>query len=491
MATEERYDLVVVGGGAGGLAAARAGVRLGHSTALVQDGRPGGDCTFSGCVPSKTLIEAAAQGRSFAEAMSLVHEVVEQIAATESAEVLEGEGVTVIEARARFAAQRTIEAGDRLLRAQRIVIATGSAPVVPPIPGLDELDFLTNETVFDLEAAPGSVAILGGGAIGCELAQAFRRLGMRVETVEAADRLLSREEPEASAVVESVLVAEGVMLHLGTKVTRVGWRPTGDGVFCELGDGTTVEVDRFLVATGRRPVTDRLDPGVGGVTLDERGAVETDRYLRTSASGVYAVGDVTGRLAFTHAADEMGRLAVRNAFSRRGRHRFDASSIPVVTFTDPEVARVGHTEEELRGRKAEVAFLPMESVDRAVAARRTEGFVKLIAGPRPVLGGAGGGRLLGATVVSPRAGEMIHEAALAMRTRMFTGRLAQTVHAYPTWSLALRQAAAQFFSEVDGRRARPASPGPMGARSRSADALEDRRDQGQPVEHEEHAQHAE
>ncbi|MDA8354947.1 MAG: FAD-dependent oxidoreductase [Actinomycetota bacterium] len=493
MATEERFDLVVVGGGAGGLSAARAGVRRGRRTALVQEGRLGGDCTFTGCVPSKTLIEAAARGGTLAGAISLVHEVIEQIAATESAEVLAGEGVTVIEGRGRFVGARTLEAAGRLLRADRVVIATGSAPLVPPIPGLDTVPFHTNETVFDLERPPTSMVVLGGGAIGCELAQAFCRLGVRTEIVEAVDRLLAREEPEASAAVAGALGKEGVVLHLGATVARVRRRTRDEGVLLELVDGRTVEADQLLVATGRRPVTDGLDPRAGGVALDRRGAVATDRYLRTSAHGVYAIGDVTGRLAFTHAADEMGRLAVRNAFSPLRRRTFDARSIPVVTFTDPEVARVGPTESEVDGQSARVACLPMRSVDRALAAQRTEGFVKLIAGPRPVLGNAGGGRLLGATVVSPRAGETIHEAALAMRTGMFTGRLAQTVHAYPTWSLGLRQAAAQFFSEVDGRRARPVGSAPASERpagpAPSGHVLGERGDPGQAVE-EEHAQGA-
>lgn len=454
------YDLVVVGGGAGGIAAARAGVRRGLATALVQDGRVGGDCTFTGCVPSKALIEAAAHGRPFGEAMSHLHEVVEQIAGTESAEVLAEEGVVAVDGRARFSGQRVLSVAGRTLRARRVVVATGSAPVLPSVPGLAEVAYLTNETVFDVAELPRSLAVLGGGAIGCELAQVFRRFGAQVHVFEAAGRLLAREEPEASAVVAEALAAEGVVLHLGATVTRVEPAGNGRGIRVLSSDSSSIEAEQLLVAVGRRPVTDGLDPVTGGVDLDERGFVRTDRYLRTSASGVYAVGDVTGRLPFTHAADEMGRVAVRNAFGRLGRTGFDASSIPWVTFTDPEVARVGLTEAEAAERGARVAFLPMAAVDRAIVAGRTEGFVKLVAGPRPLLRSAGGGELLGATIVGPRAGEMIHEAALAMRTKMFTGRLAQTVHAYPTWSVAVRQAAGQFFLEVDGRRARPArSPG--------------------------------
>ena len=453
--TTADYDLAVVGGGAGGLAAARGGARRGLRTALIQDGRVGGDCTFTGCVPSKTLIEAASQGRDFAEAMSRLHDVVEQIASNESPDVLVREGIEVIEGRACFVAKRTLSAGGLTIRARRIILATGSAPAVPPISGLTDLDYLTNENVFELSTLPASLAVLGGGAIGCELAQVFSRFGTEVHVFEAADRLLAREEPEASAVVARALAEDGVTLHLGAKVGAFARSADGRGIWSTV-SGKVIETDRLIVAVGRRPVTEGLDPDAGNVELDDRGFIRTDGHLRSTAPGVYAVGDVTGRLPFTHAADEMGRLAVHNAFRRIVRSRFDTTPIPWVTFTDPEVARVGVSEAEAAGSGARVAFLPMSGVDRAVMAGRTDGFVKLITGPRPLLRSVGGGVMLGATIVGPRAGEMIHEVAFAMRTKAFTGRLAQTVHAYPSWSTAIRQAAAQFFFEVDGQTARPA-----------------------------------
>jgi len=457
------YDVAVIGGGAGGLAAARAGARRGLRTVLVSDGALGGDCTFTGCVPSKTLIEAAGEGLPFAEASARMRAVVSQIAATEDAGVLRREGVEVVEGSARFSGARVLSVDGQSIRAKVVVIATGSRPAVPPITGLDAVPFLTNESVFDLDELPGSIAILGGGAIGCELAQAFRRFGSEVQVVEGEDRLLPREEPEASAVLAGVFAAEGIGVHLGASVERVEQADPGTGIRLARSDGSSVCAEVLMVAVGRRPATAGLDAEAGGIELDERGFVRTDRFLATAASGVYAVGDVTGQLLFTHAADEMGRLAVRNAsarLGRLGRRAFDTSSIPWVTFCDPEIARVGCTEAQAVEAGGRVAFVPMSEVDRAIAAARTEGFVKLIAGPRPVLRGTGGGHLLGATIVAPRAGEMIHEVALAMRTDMFTGRLAQTVHAYPTWSAGLRQAAAQFFMETDGRWARPASSPP-------------------------------
>ena len=454
------YDLAVIGGGPGGLAAARVGARHGLRTVLISDGALGGDCTFTGCVPSKTLIEAAAEGLPFAEASARMRAVVSQIAATEDAGVLRSEGVEVVEGRVRFSGARALSVEGQPIRAKVVVIATGSRPAVPPIPGLDAVGFLTNETVFDLDELPASIAVLGGGAIGCELAQAFRRFGSEVQVVEGEDRLLPREEPEASAVLAGVFAAEGLGVHLGASVERVEQADPGGGIRLERSDGSSVCAEVLVVAVGRQPTTAGLGAEAGGIELDERGFVRTDRFLATSATGVYAVGDVTGRLLFTHAADEMGRLAVRNATSRLGRfgrRAFDTLSIPWVTFCDPEIARVGLTEAQAAEAGGRVAFVPMSEVDRAIAAGRSEGFVKLIAGPRSLLRETGGGRLLGATIVAPRAGEMIHEVALAMRTGMFTGRLAQTVHAYPTWSMGLRQAAAQFFMETNGRRARPAS----------------------------------
>ncbi len=452
------HDLIVVGGGAGGLSAARTGARRGARTVLVQDGPLGGDCTFTGCVPSKTLIEAARRGDGFGAAMAAVRAAVGQIAATEDDAALRRDGIEVRHGRARLLGGGRVEVDGRTLAAPRIVLATGARPQVPPVEGLADADHLTSDTVWDLERLPASLVVLGGGSIGCELAGAFAGFGCRTSVVEAVDRLLPGEEPEASQVVAAALEAAGVAVRTGRPVEAVA--AADGGVALRLQGGTTVEAERLLVAVGREPVTDGLGLDAAGVRT-EAGRIVTDDGLATSAPGVWAVGDVTGRMPFTHAADEMGRIAVANALSRLARvrpRRFRREAVPWVTFTTPEVGRVGLTEaaaaEAHRG--ARVAYLPMAEVDRAVAAGRTEGFVKLIAGPRRVLGDLGGGRVLGATVVAPRGGELVHEAALAMRTGMFTGRLAQTVHAYPTWSVAVQQAAAQFFVEVGGRRARPA-----------------------------------
>ncbi len=306
------------------------------------------------------------------------------------------------------------------------------------------------------------MAVLGGGAVGCELAQALTRLGSQVTVLEAAERLLPAADPEASRLIGQVLRAEGIDVRTGAAVTSVN--PDGSGVVLALPDGGTVLADRLLVAAGRQPVTADLGLEGARVRVDGRGQIVTDRQLATTAPGIYAAGDVTGRMPFTHAAYAMGRIAARNALRSRWRppEAFDASAIPRVVFTDPEIAQVGLTEQQAATAHpgARVAYLPMSEADRAVTAGHTAGFVKIIAGRWPVLGETGGGRVLGATIAAARAGEMIGELALAMRTHMFTGRLAQTIHAYPTWSLAIQQAAAQFFGEFGGRTAHPAEPGP-------------------------------
>jgi pyruvate/2-oxoglutarate dehydrogenase complex dihydrolipoamide dehydrogenase (E3) component len=405
-----------------------------------------------------------ARGVGFADAMAAVRGAVNTIAATETAEALAREGIKVLRGPAVFTAPREISVAGHALKARSFVIATGSRPAVPPVPGLAETDYLTNETVFGLDELPGRLAVLGGGAVACELAQAFARLSSAVTLIEAAPRLLPAADPAVSDLIAEVFRAEGISVRTGVAATSVA--RDEKGVTLVLAPGEQIAADQLLVAAGRQPVTDGLGLAEAGVRLDERGYIVTDRYLATTARGIYAAGDVTGRMPFTHAAFAMGRLAAHNALRRSWvpRGSFSTAAIPWVVFTDPEVAQVGLTEAEAATAHpgARVAWLPMSEADRAVTAGRTEGFVKIIAGRRRVLGSLGGGRVLGATIVAARAGEMIHEPTLAMRAGMFTGRLAQTTHAYPTWSLAIQQTAAQFFGRYGGRiarAARPAAPG--------------------------------
>lgn len=453
------YDLLVVGGGAAGLAAARAARRRGAAVALVSDGPLGGDCTFTGCVPSKTLIESARQGLDFEAAAARVRATVAAVAAGEDAGVLRAEGIDVIEGRARLAGRGRVQVGDRAVAARRVVIATGAGPLVPGIPGRAEVGALTNRTVFALESRPASLLVVGGGPIGVELGQAFARLGTAVTVVEAAGRLLPGEEPEASAVITGALAADGVEVRTGRQVTALSGRP--GAVRARLDDATEVAAEAVLVAVGRRADTASLGLADAGVEVDGRGFVVTDRRLRTTAAGIYAAGDVTGRSMYTHAADEMGRLAAANALSRLAWRAFHSDAVPAVTYTTPEVARVGLTEGQAAAIPgARVAEVPLSEVDRAVTAGRTAGYVKLIVAPRRATRDLAGGRLVGATIVADPAGEMIAVPALALRSGMLPARLALTVAAYPTWSLGIRQAAAQLFVEAGGRRARPARPDP-------------------------------
>ena len=452
------YDVIVIGGGTAGLTAALTARHHGASVVLLeQEAGIGGDCTFYGCVPSKALIEVAqlahdlerAQGEGivdaapafdFAEVMRRRARIVGQIAEDESDERFTSRGIEVIHAQARFLDAHTLELEDsRRLTGRRFVIATGSLPAVPPIEGLDSIRFLTNKTVFGLQRLPGRLAVLGGGAVGLELAQAFGRLGSGVTMVEVAERLLPREEPEAGAAVAQVLAGEGIDLRLGTAVSRVEQR--GAEIVLRIGDGDVV-CDELLVAAGRRAALEPL-----GLEVElEDGYVKVDRRCRTSLPHVYAAGDVTGGYQFTHVASHEGRVAGANAAGKRAR--LDERVVPWVTFTDPEIAHVGLTETEARERHrhVETHVFPMSSVDRARIIERPCGFVKLVTAGRPLLGRAGGGVLVGAQIVGPRAGELIQECALAIRTRCFAGRLAQTIHAYPTMSVAVQQAESQAYA---------------------------------------------
>jgi pyruvate/2-oxoglutarate dehydrogenase complex dihydrolipoamide dehydrogenase (E3) component len=388
------YDLIVVGGGAAGLGAAGTAAGMGARTLLVAEGEIGGECTFTGCVPSKALIEAAARGTCFADAMAAVRTAVAGIAATETPEVLRGQGIGVLRGRAVFTAPRVITVGGRALCARSVIIATGSVPAVPPLPGLaparsgEAAAYLTNETVFTLPDLPASLAVLGGGATGCELAQAFRRLGSQVTVLEAAPRLLPAADPEASAVIGRVFAAEGIAVRTSAEVKDV--QPNGHGVSVILPGGERLTAERLLVAAGRAPAAGHLGLEATGVAVDGRGRIRVNAHLATTAEGVYAAGDVTGLMPFTHAAYAMGRLAARNALHGRltPPGTFTAAAIPWVVFTSPEVAQVGLTEDQAAARPgARVAFLPASEIDRAVTAGRTEGFVQIIAGPRPLLRG--------------------------------------------------------------------------------------------------------
>ncbi|MGH3004234.1 MAG: dihydrolipoyl dehydrogenase family protein, partial [Gaiellaceae bacterium] len=390
----------------------------------------------------------------FAAVMARKARIVEQIAADERDERFTSAGIEVVHGGARFVDDHAVEVAGRTIRGRRFVIATGSRPSVPPIPGLDTVPYLTNETVFDLARLPARLVVLGGGPIGLELAQAFRRLGSAVAVVELEERLLLCDDWEAGELVVDVLRGEGVDLRLGAQVERVE-RHAAETVV-RLRGGEALPCDELLVATGRTGSTE----GLGIELALDTGYVTVDERCRTSLPHVYAAGDVTGELQFTHVAAHEGTVAGQNAAGKRAKR--NERVIPWVTFLDPEIAHVGLTETQARKqhRSVEVLRFPMACVDRARIHERTAGFVKLVSARRPLLGRLGGGVLVGAEIVGPNAGELIGECALAIRTGCFAGRIAQTVHAYPTVSLGVQQAESQRFpvgralspSGRDGRR---------------------------------------
>jgi len=437
-------DLLVLGGGTAGLVAAVIAGGLGARVALVERDRTGGECLWTGCVPSKGLLEAAhlAHRMRHADALGLtaadqavdlravmdhVRAAQAAIAPHDSAERLDAAGAKVIADDAVFVGPRRVRlrTADRELTARRVLLAVGSEPALPAVEGLERAEPLTTDTVWGLDELPGRLVVLGGGPVGCELGQAFARLGSRVTIVERAPRLLPTEDPQVGALLARRFAAEGIDVRTGTAAVRVepadGWRVVLEGAGEVVGD-------RLLVAAGRRPRTAGLGLAHAGVDLRDGGAVRVDGRLRTSAKGVYAAGDVTGLLPFTHVAAYQAALATVNALSGlplRARYR----TLPYAIFTDPEIARVGLSEPQARalwGDRAVVARLDHRDVDRAVVAARTEGFTKLVAGP--------GGRLVGATVVGPSAGEGIAELAAVVARGGRIWSLSATVHPYPTYA---------------------------------------------------------
>ena len=452
----DRYDLIVIGGGSAGLTAARFARQLGLSVALVERDRIGGDCTWTGCVPSKALLKAAGLAydmRSasrfgllpphnspvdFSMVMSRVRGVMQAIHDAESPDALREEGIEVVHGEARFIDSHTIRVEESHLAARRFLVCTGASSVIPAIPGLLEVLYLTYETVWGLTHLPSRLAVVGGGPIGCELAQAFLRLGSSVTLIEAENRLLLQDEPKASELIATRLKAEGLDLKLGTALGSV--QPHEQGISLSLSDGEAIGADTLLMSVGRRPQLKSLGLESAGVAYDASG-IRVDKNLRTTQRHIYAAGDCTGGYQFTHYAAFQGFMAVRNAFLPRNR-RAVLGHVLWVTFTDPEVAHVGLTESQARdqnGADVEVSNWPMNQVDRAVVDGSEDGFLKVVHGQN--------GKLLGATVASPRAGELIQEWALALDHGLKISDLAQSLHAYPTYSLANQQLATQVTVE--------------------------------------------
>lgn len=450
-----RYNLVVIGGGTAGLVAAAGAAGLGAKVALVERHLLGGDCLNYGCVPSKALIRcsrAAADLREagrfgvktpagvevdFAAVMERMRRLRAGISRHDAAGRLRDLGVDVFLGAARFGGRDTVEVDGQVLRFARALIATGGRPVHPAVPGLKEAGYLTNETVFSLTARPPRLLVLGGGPIGCELAQTFQRLGCQVTLLHKYERLMNREDPDAAGLIERVFREEGLRLILPARPIRVENRESGKMVYFEGGDGAAgeIEVDEILVGAGRAPNVEGLDLEAAGVGYEAgkgRGVLVNDR-LRTSNRRIYAAGDVCLPYQFTHLADAAARLVLQNALFF-GRKRLSALTIPWCTYTDPEVAHVGLNESEAQrqGLAIRTFSKPWSEVDRAIVDGETEGFVKIHVR-------AGSDRIVGATIVARHAGEMLSEVTTAMVGGLGLGSLAAVIHPYPTQAEAVRQ----------------------------------------------------
>jgi pyruvate/2-oxoglutarate dehydrogenase complex dihydrolipoamide dehydrogenase (E3) component len=428
----DHYDLIVIGGGAGGLVTAGGAAQLGADVLLVEQHRLGGECLWTGCVPSKAVIAAASRpGRTWDDARAALKAAITTIEPHDSPARFQGFGVEVVKARAAFLSPRTLDIGGKSVAARRIVLATGSDPAMPPIAGLAERPCLTNDTIFDLETQPRHLLVIGGGAIGCELGQAFARLGSAV-TLISSSPLLSRQDKDAVALVRTQLEADGLRLIENAKILSASG--AGDSLTLHLGDGVQVSGSHILVAAGRRARTSGFGLDKAGVRTGKNG-ICTDAWLRTSNRRIYAVGDCREGPRLTHAADQDARTVIQNAlFPFRKRKNYEA--LPAAVYCDPELAQVGLTEAEARAAHADIEVYrhDFDHNDRAVTDGDTRGFVKIV---------VRGKRVLGVTIVGAHAGELLALASFAVSGKLSLADFAAQTFAYPTRIEALRHAAEQ------------------------------------------------
>lgn len=454
------YNLVVIGAGTAGLVTAAGAALLGAKVALVEKHLMGGDCTNVGCVPSKTMIRSARvvadiqNARQFGIAtdnidvdfsavMERLRRIRAEISPHDSAKRFQQEfGVDVFFGEARFSSPDTVEVAEKTLRFKKAAIATGSRPTQLQIEGLQEAEYLTNETVFSLTELPKRLAVIGGGYIGCELAQTFRRLGSEVVLLQKGTRILAREDVDAAEIVQKTFVREGIQLLLNSKIKRIERQGAEKVVYYEVnGQEHLVTVDEILVGTGRSPNVEDLDLVVAGVKYDQKQGVSIDDYLQTSNRRIYAVGDVCMQWKFTHAADAAARIVIQNALFAifgLGRKKLSSLTMPWCTYTDPEVAHVGMYPQEAqeRGIEVDTFCIPFANVDRAVVDGE-EGFTKVHVKK-------GTDKILGATIVARHAGDMISEITLAMSNNLGLGAISKTIHPYPTQAESIRKAADKY-----------------------------------------------
>lgn len=450
--TKPEYDLCVIGGGSAGLVAAAGAAALGAKVVLVEKHKMGGDCLNYGCVPSKALLHSAkvahtlrtaddaaiaaqVPGISLARVMQRVRSVIARIEPNDSPERFRSLGVEVTFGAGQFTGRQAFEVNGQALTARKYIIATGSRPALPDIPGLGDVPYLTNETVFDLDEPVPSLLILGSGPIGVEMAQAFSRLGSQVQVIDRHQHILKNEDTNMARVVETRLREEGVAFYMGASPLKVDGEAGRLRLLIQQADGSEhwLQGTHLLVAAGRRANVEHLGLEAAGVEV-AHGRIVTDKRLRTANRDIYACGDVVGPYQFTHMAEHHAGVALRGALFHLPA-RIEQRVIPWCTFTDPELARVGLSETEARaqGIAYQAYSFPFHEVDRAITDGQTEGLAKILTAPN--------GRLLGAAIVGPNAGELIHEYVLALSRNLKVGDLANVIHIYPTLAQINRRVA--------------------------------------------------
>lgn len=454
----EKRDLVVIGGGTGGLIVTSVAAQLGLKVTMIERrDKLGGDCLQTGCVPSKTLIHAAKVASLMRRAGDYglnavepevdlgrvsdhVQSVIDQIQPHDDPERFRDYGAEVLFGHASFTDPHTVEVSGQRLHGRRFVIATGSSPFIPPIPGLADVPYLTNENIFSLRELPARLIVLGGGAIGVEMAQAYARLGSQVTIVERLPHILPQEDPEISDMLAQSLKAEGIDILTNTSAEHVSKTEAVYHMRCsrENKNDCELECDALLVAVGRKPNVAGMGLESAGVDYDNKG-IKVDRRLRTSSKHIFACGDVAGPYPFTHMAEYQAGIVISNAifrFPKKTSYRV----VPWVTYSDPELARVGITEQQAKqqGLDVDVLRFPFSGIDRALAEVETTGEMKLISRK---------GKILGATILGPHAGELIHEIVLAMQTGLKIGDISATIHAYPTLAQISRRTVNTYYGE--------------------------------------------
>ena len=446
-------DLVVIGGGAGGLVVASVAAQLGLDVVLInKEEAMGGDCLHYGCVPSKALIKSAAIAHSLSHAErwglasvkpqidllainQTIKNAIDCIQVHDSRERFEALGCEVVTGEAAFTGPLKVEVAGRTVEAKHFVVATGSSAFIPGINGLQQTNFLTNEDMYSLPVLPESMIVLGGGPIGVEMAQAYSRLGTRVSIVELAPRLLPRMDEGLSTILADVLTSEGISIYLNSEVVEVSEQANTKQI--RLKDGATIQAETLLVAIGRRPVLDSLNLEKAGVSFDGAG-IKVNRKMQTSNKKIYACGDVTGEMPLTHVAELQAGIVIANMIFKIPK-KISYDVVPSVVYTEPEVAQVGVSVEQCRQlKKGEVFQFDVSQLDRAITDNNKTGVAKILTNR---------GRVIGAHIIAPHAGELIHELALAVQENMKVSKLTSLVHAYPSYSQLNKRLAGQYYKD--------------------------------------------